>query len=143
MAPSPGTACPRLRTRATYVASALAAVAVGLSVHWYGGAFSPAVRDVLGDALWAAMMLWWVSVLAPNAPLPVRAGVALGACFAVEWSQLYHSPGLDALRRTTAGGLVLGSDFDPRDLVAYTAGVLVASAIDRALGYAGSRRAPV
>ena len=44
-----------------------------------------------------------------------RAAVALAFCFAVEFSQLVHLPALDALRRTTAGHLALGSGFDPRD----------------------------
>jgi hypothetical protein len=55
----------------------------------------------------------------------------LAICFAVELSQLYHAPALDALRETTAGHLVLGSGFDPRDLIAYAAGVCAAALVDR------------
>jgi hypothetical protein len=42
----------------------------------------------------------------------------------VEVSQLYHTPLLDAWRRTTPGQLILGSGFDLRDLGAYTLGVV-------------------
>jgi len=49
--------------------------------------------------------------------------VALAFCCAVEFSQLWHTPWLNAVRRTTAGHLVLGSGFNARDLVAYAGGV--------------------
>jgi hypothetical protein len=51
--------------------------------------------------------------------------VALTICWIVEFSQLVHAPWLDGWRATTLGHLVLGSGFDPRDLVAYGLGVLV------------------
>jgi hypothetical protein len=133
---------PPLHPRRLYLALGLGTVTIGLVLYLTGLGLPWAARDVFGDALWAAMMLWWVSTLAPNAPLPARAGVALTACFGVEWSQLYHSPSFDALRRTTAGHLVLGSGFDPRDFASYTAGVLAAATIDRAAGYARIRRHP-
>ena len=110
--------------RVPYVTFAGVTMALGLAVHWYGDALPPVVRDVLGDALWAAMVAWWVAAARPAMGLLSRAAVALAVCFAVEFSQRYHAPALDAIRGTTAGHLVLGSDFDPRDLAAYAAGVL-------------------
>ena len=123
----------RLRTRASYVALALGTIALGLGVHWRGGVLSSTFRDVLGDALWAAMVAWWIGAIAPGASLRTRAATALTICVAVEVSQLYHSAVVDALRSTTAGSLILGSGFDPRDLVAYTLGVLLAVIIERAM----------
>jgi hypothetical protein len=79
------------------------------------------------------MIAWWVGALAPGASLRLRAAGALALCVAVELSQLYHTTALDALRGTTLGHLVLGSGFDPRDLVAYTLGVLVAAVLERAV----------
>jgi hypothetical protein len=121
------------------VALALGTIVVGLTVHRGGGALPHAVRDVLGDALWAAMLTWWVAAAAPEAARARRAGVALALCFAVELGQLYRAPALDALRRTAVGRLVLGSDFDARDLAAYTAGVLAAALLEGAA--ARARRA--
>ena len=123
---------PRHRARSAYLALAVGTIAAGLGVHWYGTALSPAARDVAGDALWAAMTLWLVGAAAPATRLAARAGIALAFCFAIEFSQLYHTPLLDALRGTTAGHLVLGSGFDPRDLAAYTAGILVAALLEEA-----------
>lgn len=114
-------------TRSFYSLLACSTIALGLLVHLRGAVLGPTVRDVLGDALWAAMVAWLAGAIAPRAPLWCRTGAALGFCFAIEISQLWHTPGLDALRRTTAGHLVLGSGFEARDFVSYAAGVLGAA----------------
>lgn len=120
----------RIGRRATYVALALGTIVLGLLVHFGGAALGAAARDVVGDALWALMLTWWVGALLPRSALGVRAAVALCGCFAVELSQLVHTPSLDLIRQTTLGRLVLGSGFDPRDLLAYTAGVLAATLLE-------------
>jgi hypothetical protein len=120
------------RARGRYAALAAVTIAAGLAVHFAAGrAPTPAWRDVLGDALWAAMIEWWMGVVAPRAHPAVRALAALAICFAVELSQLVHAPWLDALRASVLGRLVLGSGFEPRDLAAYAAGVLVAALVSR------------
>jgi len=124
-----------LRARLWFVAAVLLTMGLGLAVHLHAGFLPAAARDVLGDALWAAMIAWWMGVLAPHAALRRRALAALGICLAVELGQLYHAPGIDAVRHTMFGHLVLGSDFDPRDLAAYALGVLGAVLVER-----GARR---
>jgi hypothetical protein len=119
------------RLRLTYLACALATIVAGLAVSRAGHALPPAFRDKLGDAFWAAMIVWWTGVAAPRAVLWQRAVVAVGVCFAVEISQLYHAPTIDALRSTTLGHLVLGNGFDVIDLAAYAAGVLAAVILER------------
>ena len=118
-------------TRLVYVALALATIVLGLSVHLYGGALGPTLRDVLGDVIWGAMIAWWVGAIAPGSSLLVRIVVAVAICFAVELSQLLHTPELDSLRRTTVGQLTLGSGFDVRDFLSYTVGVLAAALFER------------
>ena len=115
------------------MALALGTIAVGLIVHWRATALPPTVRDILGDALWAMMVAWWMGALAPDMRLGGRSGLALAFCCAVEFSQLYHAPVLDAVRRTTPGQLVLGSGFDVRDLGAYGVGVLTALMLETAM----------
>lgn len=122
---------PELRARGQYLTLAIVTIALGLAVHLYGSALGAAGQDFVGDTLWASMIVWWLGVLAPAVRLPVRGIVALAICFAVETSQLYHTTTLDAIRGTTVGHLVLGSGFDPRDLVAYTVGVLAAAIAER------------
>jgi hypothetical protein len=125
-----GHGTPRPRTTASlrlrYLALAIGTIAAGLTVHRGGLQLAPRLRDVLGDALWAMMIVWWIGVAVPRVTLRTRALAALAVCFAVESSQKFHTPVLDALRRTLPGHLVLGSGYDPRDFVAYAAGVLAA-----------------
>jgi hypothetical protein len=118
------------RARGRYAVLAGVTIAAGLAVHFAGGrAPTSAWRDILGDALWAAMILGWIGIALPRAHPAARAAAALAICFAVEFSQLLHAPWLDAWRGSTVGHLVLGSGFDPRDLGAYAAGVLVAASL--------------
>jgi hypothetical protein len=121
-----------LSSRAGYVTLALATILIGLVVHLQVVPLGPAVRDIVGDALWAAMILWWISALTPRAPLWTRSLAAFGVCVAVELSQLIHTPALETMRETRFGHLVLGSGFDPRDFVAYVAGVIIAAGISTA-----------
>ena len=120
-----------LRVRGQYLTLAIATIALGLVVHLHGSALGATAQDFVGDTLWASMIMWWIGMLAPGARLPVRGIVALAVCFIVETSQLYHTPTLDAIRGTTLGHLALGSGFDPRDLVAYTVGVVAAAIVER------------
>ncbi|HEV8123061.1 MAG TPA: hypothetical protein VGP80_02375, partial [Gemmatimonadales bacterium] len=72
----------RLSIRVAFVALALGTIALGVWVHG-GTALGTGARDVLGDALWAAMMAWWVGAAAPGVALMVRSAVAFGICVAV------------------------------------------------------------
>ncbi len=124
-------ASPLFRSRLYYSALAVATIAIGLTVHLHTDGVPTAVRDILGDALWGAMIFWLVSVAVPATGSLMRIAAALGVCFAVELSQLYQGADFVALRRTAVGHLVLGSDFDPRDLVSYSLGVLSVALLDR------------
>lgn len=119
-----------LRARASYTGLAVATIVIGLWIHRGGLSFGPALRDIAGDALWAMMIAWWVGAAFPSARVLPRSTAAIAICFCVELSQLAHTPTLDAIRRTTAGRLVLGSGFDPRDFAAYALGVLTAAVLE-------------
>lgn len=115
------------RTRGIYALATLVVLVSGLAVHFGGATLPPDVRDIAGDALWAAMIWCGIGVLVPSWSLARRTASALAVCLGVECSQLWHTPTLDAVRATTLGHLVLGSDFDARDLVSYAGGVLMAA----------------
>jgi hypothetical protein len=126
-----------IRPRLPFIALAVGTIVLGLLVHLVGkGLLHPVARDVIGDALYAVMIYWWVGAAAPQASLQQRGFIALAVCVAVELSQLYRAPAIDALRATLPGHLVLGSSFDWRDLGVYTIGALAAVLIER-----GFRRA--
>ena len=118
------------RLRLIYAMAAFITVAIGLTWHLSPPLFGAAVKDIVGDSFWAAMILWLVSLVMPSRPLLLRMLAAIAICFAVETSQLYHAPFIDSIRATLPGHLVLGSGFDPRDFAAYATGVLIAALAD-------------
>jgi hypothetical protein len=118
--------------RRWFCALALCTIVVGLVVHWYGTILPVAVRDILGDALWAMMIAWLIGAILPQKPIVARAAVALVICWIVEFSQAYHQEFLDSVRNTAVGQLVLGSGFDVRDLGAYALGVAAALGLELA-----------
>lgn len=112
------------RRRVVYAAVVVAIVVLGLAIHLHGSFLNARIRDVAGDALWASMMAAGISALIPEQKSVTRYTSALCICYAVEFSQLWHTPGVDQFRATRLGALMLGSGFDWRDLVAYACGVL-------------------
>ena len=126
--------------RRRYLTFAIITIALGLIVHRGGTGLAPRLRDALGDALWAMMIVWWISVAVPRMALRTRAFGALVVCFAVEFSQQLRTPMLDAIRRTVPGQLVFGSGYDPRDFVAYTAGVFAAALLVHLTGSVTNKR---
>lgn len=111
----------------------MATVALGLASRRYGALLPDVVAAYSGDALWAVLVFWLAAVVRPAAPTWALATAALATAFAVEASQLVHTPGLDALRATRLGALVLGRGFLWSDLVCYTVGVAGAAGADRLL----------
>lgn len=90
-----------------------------------------------GDILWA-LMVYFLIALIFKTMLPVRViMIAILFSFAIEISQFYHAPVIDAFRQTTIGGLILGFGFLWSDLVCYLAGIAIGVLLDVFL--AGSR----
>jgi hypothetical protein len=84
----------------------------------------PAVASKYGgDALWALMVFVGCGFLWPRSSTIQAAVLALIFSWAVEFSQIYHAPWIDAVRATLPGRLVLGSTFNWPDLPAYAFGI--------------------
>lgn len=112
------------RSRLLYCASVVVVIALGLLSRRYPQFLPAALGQSPGDALWALMVFLGVGFLFPRASTFKLAMAALGFSFAIEFSQLYHAPWIDAVRATRIGHLVLGNGFLWSDLIAYTVGVL-------------------
>jgi len=119
--------------RAAYIALAILTIIAGLVLRRVPLGLPFVVVKFGGSMLWAAMVYWIFAALRPVASVE---GIALNAslfAIAVEFFKLYHSPVLDAFRRTLAGGLLLGRFFSWWDIVAYLAAIALAGALDRRL----------
>ena len=94
------------------------------------------VAKYTGDALWGLAVFLGIAFLLSRRSARVVAALATAFACAVEVSQLYHAPWLDAIRGTRPGGLVLGtpaSTFAWADIAAYMVGIAVGIATDRCL----------
>jgi hypothetical protein len=114
-------------------ALALAVIACGLSLRWYGFPLGlPAfVVKYGGSLLWATMVFLLVGVLLPRLTRSQLAAIAMVIATVVEFSRLVHTPWLDAFRLTTAGALLLGRIFSLWNVVAYAVGIAIGIWIDR------------
>ncbi|MGY8708053.1 DUF2809 domain-containing protein [Bradyrhizobium sp. 18BD] len=113
-------------------ALALAVIACGLSLRWYGFPLGlPAfVVKYGGSLLWATMVFLLVGVLLPRLTRTQIAAIALVIAIVVEFSRLVHTPWLDAFRLTTAGALLLGRMFSLWNLIAYFIGIVTGIWLD-------------
>jgi hypothetical protein len=110
------------RVRVTSLVLAVLVLGLGLASRSRALPWPPFFAAYAGDTLWALLVFLLLRFLAPTRPVLHVAGAALAFSFAVELSQLYQAPWLNAVRRTLPGRLVLGAGFLWSDLVCYTAG---------------------
>ena len=111
------------RRQKLYLVGVLTVVALGLGSRRFGTHLPAFIAEYAGDTLWALMVFLSLGLFAPRSCIWRRAAVALAVSYAVEVSQLYQAPWIEALRHTTFGGLVLGFGFLWSDLVCYSVGV--------------------
>lgn len=110
------------RNRLLYFTAGCALVALGLASRRYAALLPGFLAEYVGDTLWALMVFVGIGFAAPRWPTLRVASTALVVSYAVEASQLYHAPWIDAIRATPIGGLTLGYGFLWSDLVCYTVG---------------------
>lgn len=132
-------ASPIDRVRWIYAAATVATIGLGLASRECARYLPWWLAKNLGDGLYATMVFWGFGFLALRARTSRVALAAVAFCVAIELSQLYHAPWIDAVRETTPGRLVLGQGFHAFDLVCYVAGVALGVALERIPGT--SRRA--
>lgn len=126
------------RARLLYFGAAVVTALLGLASRRLGPILPAFVATYAGDTLWALALFWLLGAAWPRASARTRGAAALLVSCAVEVSQLYHAPWLDAIRSTQVGGLVLGFGFLWSDLVCYTVGVIAGVVVDQ---WATRRRA--
>jgi hypothetical protein len=116
-----GYAAGMARSRPIRLAACGAVIALGLASRTPGA--PPFVAAHAGDALYAVLVWLLLGVVFPRASSARLAAGAWGVCAAIEASQAFHPPWLDALRAHRLVALVLGRGFVWADLVRYAVGV--------------------
>ncbi|WP_206603262.1 DUF2809 domain-containing protein [Leptolyngbya ohadii] len=86
-----------------------------------------------GDILWAMLVYLLVRWLLPQQSILRSAMYAGLFALAIEVSQLYHAPWIDAIRHTQLGGLILGFGFLRSDLICYAVGISMGVYLERVL----------
>lgn len=131
---------PATPSRGAVLVAAVLVVAAGLATSRL---VPGASGDALGDALYAALVLLLVTLVAPRRGLVGRAVVAVALCWAVELAQATGGPGA-AVHAWPPLRYLLGTTFAWPDLVAYAIGVLFAGAVMQVVSVRSSgRRRPV
>ena len=117
------TAASDTKRRFFYLVAVILVIFLGLASRKYPALFPAILGKYPGDALWALMVFFGWGIVFPTARPSKLAAYALLTSYAVEFSQIYQAPWLNAIRATTCGHLILGSGFQWTDLAAYTVGV--------------------
>ncbi|MFJ9738314.1 DUF2809 domain-containing protein [Streptomyces sp. NPDC101166] len=128
------------RTRWAAATAALGTVGAGLGLR---AVAAGEVAKYGGDALYTVLILTLVVLAVPRATPLASAGAALAVSWAVEFLQLSEVP-YELSRRSALARLVLGSTFNPPDLLWYAigaaAGWLAHTALLRTTAAARRRR---
>ena len=130
----PASRRPRARRRLALGLAAVVVVAVGLATRRDG-----LVWDLVGSALYAALVHVLLALVAPRARSALVGLVAFAVCVVVELAQLTPVPAALAAAFPPAA-LVLGTTFAAQDLPAYAVGAALAATADHVLRRRARRR---
>lgn len=129
---------PVRRIRLLAVVGVLACLALGLGLQLLDR--SPVI-DLLGSVLYVMLVGLVILLVRPSLPGLVIAAIALGITTVVELLQLTPIPAV-IVESFPPARLVLGSSFDPLDLVAYVAGALLLIPLVRVISRTATVREP-
>ncbi|RYV52831.1 DUF2809 domain-containing protein [Pengzhenrongella frigida] len=88
------------------------------------------ISSAIGDGMYAALIYLLVAFATPRSHARLVAAIALGLCVAVELTQLTGASAA-VVEWWGPARYLLGTTFEPVDLAAYTAGVVVTALVDR------------
>lgn len=118
------------RNRISYSLLFLLTIALGLLSRRLDYLLPNCIDLILGDATWAMMIFVCAGVIFNQYSTIRVAIISIVFCFAIELSQLYHAPWIDAIRNTTLGALVLGFGFLWSDVLAYSIGIIFVASLE-------------
>lgn len=106
-------------------------IVLGLSSRRYSHNFPKWVESYAGDILWALMVFLIIGFLFAKLETRTVTVLAIVFSFAIEFSQLYHEPWIDSIRKTRLGALALGFGFLRSDLICYIIGISIGMLLEK------------
>lgn len=113
-----------------YLAATFLIILLGLASREYGDTLPEFIAEYAGDTLWAAMVYLGIRFLFPSVSILKTAAISLLFSYCIETSQLYQADWANIIRCTKLGGLIFGHGFLWSDMICYTVGVLLSTAVD-------------
>lgn len=117
--------------RIMYLIAVIITIFLGLASRKLGYLFPVFIARNVGDALWAMMVYFGFRFLLVRKNLILAISLSILFSFGIEFSQLYQATWINYIRSTVLGGLILGKGFLIVDLFRYSAGIFIASCIDK------------
>lgn len=134
----------KIRSRVRFIYALLIAVVIFFGLASRAKTVQPYlpqfISEYAGDTLYALLAFFGLAFLFPKMATLRVAIIALIYCFAIECSQLYRAPWIDALRHTRLGGLILGFGFLWSDLLCYIVGTALGAALELLWDLGGNRK---
>ncbi|MED2974624.1 DUF2809 domain-containing protein [Fictibacillus sp. B-59209] len=104
---------------------------LGLASRKWSHLFPLVAAQNAGDVLWAMMVYFGFRLLLVRKSLHTALWLSFLFSFGIEFSQLYQENWINPIRDTMLGALILGKGFLIVDLIRYTAGILIATILDK------------
>ncbi|MCT4565123.1 MAG: DUF2809 domain-containing protein [Maledivibacter sp.] len=113
------------RKRVAYFIYTIVVIILGLSSRHFSNTLPKFLAVYSGDILWGLMIFLLLGFIFKKKSSINIAVIGAVISISIEISQLYHSPWIDGIRKTTIGGLVLGYGFLWSDIVCYIVGIAI------------------
>jgi len=117
--------------RIAYLIAIVITMLLGLASRKFSHLLLSFVAQNAGDILWAMMVYFGFRLLLVRKNTLPAIVLSFLFSFGIEFSQLYQEDWINQIRGTLLGALVLGKGFLTVDLIRYTAGIIIATVLDK------------
>lgn len=117
--------------RIAYLIAIVITILLGLASRKWSHLLLSFVAQNAGDILWAMMVYFGFRLLLVRMNILPAIVLSFLFSFGIEFSQLYQEDWINQIRGTLLGALILGKGFLTVDLIRYTAGIIIATVLDK------------
>ena len=117
--------------RIAYSIAIFITILLGLASRKWSYLLLSFIAQNAGDVLWAMMVYFGFRFLLVRKSIFAAILLSFLFSFGIEFSQLYQEDWMNQIRGTSLGALIFGKGFLAEDLIRYTAGIIIATIIDK------------